>query len=64
MPSGSSANADAQAASRPLMAQRVGLCERALELGGDDRVGLARFVAGAFADRVLVLALAPAGGYG
>ena len=45
-------------------AQRVGVCERALEFGVGDRVGLARLVAAGVADGLLAFAVAPAGAVG
>ena len=45
-------------------AQRVGFVERSLQFGGDDRVGVARFVVAAVADRLLPLAVGPAGAVG
>ena len=44
--------------------QRVGVGERALELGGGDRVGLARLGAAAVADGLLAFAVGPAGAVG
>ena len=45
-------------------AQRVGVGERALELGVEDRVGLARLVAAGVADGLLALGVGPAGAVG
>ena len=45
-------------------AQRVGVGERALELGVDDRVELARLVAAGVADGLLALGVGPAGAVG
>ena len=45
-------------------AQRVWVLERALELGVEDRVGLAGLVAAGVADRLLALVVGPAGAVG
>ena len=45
-------------------AQRVGVAERALELGGDDRVDVAGLVAGGVADGLLARRVGPAGAVG
>ena len=45
-------------------AQRVGVGERTLELGVDDRVDVARFVASGVADGLLALRVGPAGAVG
>ena len=44
--------------------QRVGVGQRALELGGRDRVGLSRLSAAAVADGLLAFAVGPAGAVG
>ena len=44
--------------------QRVGVLERALELGVDDRVDVARFAAAGVADGLLALGVGPAGAVG
>ena len=64
-PSGSSTNAAAQRATRcGDAAQRVGVVERALELGVDDRVDLPRLVAAGLADGLLAFGVGPAGAVG
>jgi hypothetical protein len=64
-PSGSKHEGGAPAGDQPGdRAQRVGVCERALEFGVGDRVGLARLVAARVADGPLVFAVAPAGPVG
>jgi hypothetical protein len=45
-------------------AQRVGVLERWLEFGVEDRVGLARLVAVGVADRLLAVLVGPAGAVG
>ena len=44
--------------------ERVGVLERVLELGVDDRVGVAGLVAGGVADGLLALLIGPAGAVG
>ena len=64
-PSGSSTKAALQRATSPAIARSgSGSCERALELGVGDRVGLARLVAAGVADGLLAFAVAPAGAVG
>ena len=45
-------------------AERVGVVERSLQLGVEDRVGVTGFVASGVADGLLALAVAPAGAVG
>jgi hypothetical protein len=45
-------------------AQRVGIAQRALQLGVDDRVDVAGFAAAGVADRLLALGVGPAGAVG
>ena len=64
-PSGSSTNAAAPAGDElGDAAQRVGVVERALEFGVDDRVDLARLVAAGVADGLLAFGVGPAGAVG
>ena len=64
-PAGSSTNAAAhRAVSWAMPAQRVGVGERAFELGVDDRVDVARLVAAGVADGLLAFGVGPAGAVG
>ena len=64
-PAGSSTNAAAQPRGElGDAAERVGVGECALELGIDDRVGVARLVATGVADRLLAFGVGPAGAVG